>query len=104
MNPPCSWTVHDVEAWGHQVNLSHATVAKLVENEVDGPTLVSLRKEELSSELGIRSLPARRYLWDLILKVRLHQNASDFAYALFVIGCPQLCRWHHQQRWLHHHR
>ena len=62
--------------------LSEATIAALVENEVDGPTLVTLDKEELSSELGIRSLPARRYLWDLILKVRSQQNASDLVFAV----------------------
>jgi SAM domain (Sterile alpha motif) len=82
MRHPCSWTVRDVATWARHVKLSDATIAALVENEVDGPTLVTLDKEELSSELGIRSLPARRYLWDLILKVRSQQNASDLVFAV----------------------
>ena len=45
-----------------QVGLAEITISVLVENEIDGPTLVTLDKEELRSELGIVSLPARRYL------------------------------------------
>jgi hypothetical protein len=53
-----------------------------VYNEIDGPTLVTLRKEELRSELGIVSLPAWRYLWDLIESLRSQQETSDYSVAL----------------------
>lgn len=55
-----------------------------MENEVDGPTLVSLNREELKSELGIQSLPARRYLWDLIENTRSQQQFSDHTVAIQV--------------------
>ncbi len=57
----------DVESWARQVGLSESTIIALSKNEVDGPTLVTLEKDELRSELGIVSLPARRYIWSLIL-------------------------------------
>ena len=58
---PTSWTALDVENWARQVGLSDAASSTLRENEVDGPTLVTMEREELRSELGIVSLPARRY-------------------------------------------
>lgn len=79
---PSSWSVGDVEAWARRVKLSDETVAMLVRNQVDGPTLVTLQKEELLSELGILSLPARRYLWDLIENLRSQQQAVDFSVAI----------------------
>lgn len=74
---PTSWSASDVEEWARRVGLSESTVTCLGENEVDGPTLVTLEKDELRTELGIGSLPARRYLWDLILLLRSHQTSSD---------------------------
>ncbi|KAL7541102.1 hypothetical protein ACHAXR_010627 [Thalassiosira sp. AJA248-18] len=82
---PASWTASDVEAWARQVGLSSATIESLRENEIDGTTLVTLEKEELRSELGIVSLPSRRYLWDLILSLQSHQGSSDRTKAIDVL-------------------
>ncbi|KAL7546994.1 hypothetical protein ACHAWF_010310 [Thalassiosira exigua] len=81
---PASWNASEVEAWARQVGLSDATIAIIQENEIDGPTLVTLEKDELRSELGITSLPSRRYLWDLILTLRSHQGSSDRTKAIDV--------------------
>ena len=85
MMNPASWDASDVEAWAQQVGLSENAVSALRDNEVDGPTLVTLSKEELQSDLCITSLPARRYLWDLILSLRSHQNTSDLTKAIDVL-------------------
>ena len=82
---PTSWTALDVENWARQVGLSDAAISTLSENEVDGPTLVTMEREELRSELGIVSLPARRYLWDLILSLRSYQGSSDRTVAIDVL-------------------
>ena len=75
----------DVENWARQVGLSDAASSTLRENEVDGPTLVTMEREELRSELGIVSLPARRYLWDLILSLRSYQGSSDRTVAIDIL-------------------
>jgi hypothetical protein len=41
-----------------------------------------LTKTELQTELGIASLPARRYLWDLIKSLRLEHEANDYSVAI----------------------
>ena len=64
--------------------MSESTITRLSQNEVDGPTLVTLEKDELRSELGIGSLPARRYLWDLIVTLRSYQSSSDHTAAIDV--------------------
>jgi|SaaInl74LU_5_DNA_1037368.scaffolds.fasta_scaffold24998_2 hypothetical protein len=79
---PTSWNASDVEDWARRVGLSESTITRLSENEVDGPTLVTLEKDELRSELGIGSLPARRYLWDLIVTLRSYQSSSDHTAAI----------------------
>ena len=61
-SPPAAWVVADVIAWATQARLAPDAVSSLTLNEVDGPTLVTLTKSELQSELGIVSLPARRYV------------------------------------------
>ena len=81
---PASWSVDEVATWARSAKLSDATVTSLIENEVDGPTLTTLRKGELQSELGIASLAARRYLWDLIEKIRSEQVTADYAAAVDV--------------------
>ena len=81
---PTSWNTSDVERWARQVGLSESTVKALCESEIDGPTLVTLEKDELRSELGIVSLPARRYLWSLILLLRSYQDCSDRTEAIGV--------------------
>lgn len=83
-SPPCQWSTLDVEQWARSVKLSEDTILKLVENEVDGPTLATLTREELQTELGIRSLPARRYLWDLIERVRTQQHNADYYQAVEI--------------------
>ena len=82
---PTSWTALDVENWARQVGLSDAASSTLRENEVDGATLVTMEREELRSELGIVSLPARRYLWDLILSLRSYQGSSDRTVAIDIL-------------------
>eukprot|EP00548_Thalassiothrix_antarctica_P011244 CAMPEP_0194161152 /NCGR_PEP_ID=MMETSP0152-20130528/78782_1 /TAXON_ID=1049557 /ORGANISM="Thalassiothrix antarctica, Strain L6-D1" /LENGTH=521 /DNA_ID=CAMNT_0038870909 /DNA_START=46 /DNA_END=1609 /DNA_ORIENTATION=- len=77
-----SWTVYDVEAWAESVGLSSSTISNLVENEVDGPTLITLNKTDLKSELDIKSLPARRYLWDVIQNLKFEQENSDYYVAI----------------------
>ena len=79
---PASLTVTDVLSWATQARLGPTTIAALEQNEVDGPTLVTLTKTELQTELGISSLSARRYLWDLIKGLRLEQDANDYSVAL----------------------
>ena len=74
---PTSWSASDVEDWAWQVGLSESTITGLSQNEIDGPTLMTLEKDELRSELGIGSLPARRYLWDLVVTLRSHQDSAD---------------------------
>ena len=93
---PSSWKVSDVEAWARKVNLSADTVEVLKGNQVDGPTLVTLQKDELKSELGIASLPARRYLWDLIQTLRSQQDASDLSVAIqfHQLEIEELCNHH----------
>ena len=59
-------------------------VDALSDNEVDGPTLVTLRKDELRTELGIASLPARRYLWDRIETLQKQQQTIDHTAALLL--------------------
>ena len=73
-----------MEDWATRVGLSEGTIERLSQNEIDGPTLVTIEKDELRSELGIESLPARRYLWDLIVTLRSHQNSSDRKAAIDV--------------------
>ncbi len=81
---PTSWSTLDVEDWARRVGLPEGTITGLRENEIDGPTLVTLEKDELRSELGIRSLPARRYLWDLIVTLRSLQDSYDRTAAIDV--------------------
>lgn len=80
--PPTLWGVQGVENWARAVKLSEATIAALAENEIDGPTLITLSRDELSRELGIRSLSSRRFLWEALLKLRSQQNAEDCAVAV----------------------
>lgn len=84
---PTSWSTSDVADWARRVGLSESTITGLSQNEIDGPTLVTLDKDELRSELGISSLPApaRRYLWDLILALRSRQESSDRAAAIDIL-------------------
>ncbi len=74
-----------MEDWARRVGLSESITTVLTQNEVDGPTLVTLEKDELRSELGIGSLPARRYLWDLIVTLRSYQNGSDHTAVIDVL-------------------
>ncbi|GKY99816.1 hypothetical protein MPSEU_000935400 [Mayamaea pseudoterrestris] len=76
------WTVSDVVAWARKVNLSDDSVQALLENQVDGSTLITLDRAEIQNELGIRSLGARRYLWDLIKSLRIEQTTKDFIIAV----------------------
>jgi hypothetical protein len=84
MMNPTSWNATDVERWARGVGLSDGTILALRDNEIDGPTLATLEKDELKSELGIVSLPARRYLWSLIISLRSYQGCSDRSKALDV--------------------
>ncbi len=61
------------------------TIIALSDHEIDGPTLVTLEKDKLRSELGIVLLPARRYIWDLILTLRSHQDSTDSVTAINVL-------------------
>lgn len=79
---PAAWTVEQVESWALSVKLSPTTVSILVENEIDGATLVTLTRDDLRNELGIRSLPARRYLWEVLLSLQSKQTTSDHAVAI----------------------
>ena len=81
---PTSWSASDVEDWAIMVGLSESTISCLRQNEINGPTLVTLEKDDLRSELGIGSLPARRYLWDLILTLRSQQENSDHTTAIYI--------------------
>lgn len=83
-NSPGLWKVEDVVLWARQAKLSEAVLAALTENEIDGPTLITLNKGDLRLELGILSLPARRHLWDLVQSLRKEQDARDFKAAIQV--------------------
>ena len=80
-----NWSVHEVLEWARTVRLPQSVLQALSENEVDGPTLVTLRQEELRTELGILSLPARRYFWDRIATLQKQQDTVDHAAALYVL-------------------
>mmetsp|Transcript_21224 Transcript_21224/g.21536 ORF Transcript_21224/g.21536 Transcript_21224/m.21536 type:complete len:172 (-) Transcript_21224:595-1110(-) len=82
LSSPASWTTRDVETWATKVGLSTTTIITLAENEIDGPTLITLSKDDLKSELELNSLPARRYLWDLIENLKLEQFDADSSTAI----------------------
>ena len=82
---PAGWDSYNVVGWARRIGLSEQTILALTENEVDGPTLVTLRRDDLRTKLGITSLPARRYLWSLIEQLRAHQEASDRSSAVDVL-------------------
>jgi hypothetical protein len=79
---PATWSVQDVEDWAHRVGLDNEAIQALLSNSVNGPTLITLSKSELMDEIGIRSLPARRYLWDLIEQLKSFHAAQAGATAL----------------------
>ncbi|KAL3796863.1 hypothetical protein HJC23_008816 [Cyclotella cryptica] len=81
---PASWSVEEVGLWAANARLPSETITALLQNEVDGPTLITLSKSDLQSELGISSLPARRYLWELLKSVKSEQQTSDLTVALDV--------------------
>jgi hypothetical protein len=83
-SPPATWKSADVVAWATQARLTPDVIASLTSNEVDGPTLVTLTKSELQSELGIISLPARRFLWELIKSLKSEQATCDYSAAIEV--------------------
>lgn len=80
------WNAEDVVYWAQSVRLSEDAIRALSDNEVDGATLITLKKEELQSELDIRSLPARRYLWDLIERLRNEQEVLDHSAAIDTLS------------------
>lgn len=82
--PPSQWNVDDVEAWARGIGIAPQAVTALVENEIDGPVLVTLNKHEIRAELGVQSLATRRHLWDSILKIRAMQDVSDYATAIDI--------------------
>lgn len=82
--PPATWTNENVLSWAIRARLAPATITALRENQVDGPTLITLKQHELQHELGIASLPARRYLWDLVEGLRFQQETLDSHAALQV--------------------
>ena len=57
---PATWAAADVVAWATQAKLAPDIISSLTLNQVDGPTLVTLTKSELQSELGMVSLPKRK--------------------------------------------
>ncbi|KAL7568734.1 hypothetical protein ACA910_021727 [Epithemia clementina (nom. ined.)] len=85
-NPiPSNWSAEEVLEWAERMRLPLSIIEALRENQVDGPTLVTLRKDEIRTELGITSLPARRYLWDSIETVKKQQDTMDHASALLLL-------------------
>lgn len=83
-NAPATWTVENVADWATQAKVPEDVVSSLSMNQVDGPTLVTLSKSDLQSELGIASLPARRYLWELVKSLKAQQTTSDYSVAIQV--------------------
>jgi hypothetical protein len=81
---PATWAAADVVVWATQAKLAPDIISSLTLNQVDGPTLVTLTKSELLSELGIVSLPKRRYLWELIKSLKSEQETSDYSVAIEV--------------------
>eukprot|EP00541_Cyclophora_tenuis_P015706 CAMPEP_0116545052 /NCGR_PEP_ID=MMETSP0397-20121206/2456_1 /TAXON_ID=216820 /ORGANISM="Cyclophora tenuis, Strain ECT3854" /LENGTH=162 /DNA_ID=CAMNT_0004069327 /DNA_START=1122 /DNA_END=1606 /DNA_ORIENTATION=- len=80
---PQSWGVDDTSLWAREVaKLNADTVQSLLDNEVDGSTLVALEKEDLRTELGMKSLAARKYLWHAIERVRWQHESSDYSLAI----------------------
>ncbi|EJK72401.1 hypothetical protein THAOC_06074 [Thalassiosira oceanica] len=82
---PASWSPTDVQDWARRKGLPHSTATALAENEVDGPTLLTLDREELRADLGITSLPARRFLYELILSLKSYQISTDRTRAIDVL-------------------
>lgn len=83
-SPPATWKAADVALWATQARLTPEVVSAFTCNDVDGPTLVTLTKSELRSELGITSLPARRFCWELIKSLKSEQLTCDYSSALDV--------------------
>lgn len=50
MMNPASWNAKDVERWARGVGISDSAILALCDNEIDGPTLATLEKDELKSE------------------------------------------------------
>ena len=84
MLDPGAWSVDQVLHWAQTAQLSEDVIQGLAENQVDGPTLITLDKEELRNELGIRSLASRRYLWDLLTSLRSEARGRDYLTAVQV--------------------
>ena len=81
---PATWTVADVTNWATEAKVPPEVISSLALNQVDGPTIVTITKSDLKSELGIASLPARRYLWELINSLKAEQATSDYSVAIQV--------------------
>jgi len=82
ISPPAAWKATDVAAWATQRRLAPEVISSLIQNEVDGPTLLTLTKSDLRSELGVESLPARRYVWELIQSLKSEQETCDYSVAI----------------------
>jgi hypothetical protein len=61
------WTVIDVCEWANTCKYSSDTLERLVNNEVDGKTLLNLTCRDLREEIGIKGINERKVNLLLIL-------------------------------------
>ena len=81
---PANWSVVEVTAWAAMAGLSSEIIETLEDNEIDGPVLLTLSRDDLKNEIGIKKLSTRRYFWDSLEKLRSQQNVSDYNEAVIL--------------------
>jgi len=79
---PTQWNTNDVLEWASNIPLPKKVCSALEENEIDGPILLTLSQADLKDELGIRSLGARRFLWENIKFLQNNNHFHELKYAI----------------------
>lgn len=70
------WTVAETGAWLTQAGFEDL-VRTFAENEIDGPTLLTLGTDELRDELGVKALAQRRSLISAISALKQENDKLD---------------------------
>jgi len=74
--PLRSWTLAKVQEWLCEIEMSEAVQAAFKENSVDGDLLADVTLEELTGDLGLTSLQAKR-LFKLVNKLLLDAKPKE---------------------------
>ena len=73
-----------ISRWLSDNGFAQSVVDSFAENDVDGSTLLGLTQEELSTDLGVRSLGTRKKLLDKIQLLTDHGSGSPYAQAVYT--------------------